>query len=124
MSRITIVALVLVPLVASCSMGPKLETWPPATGPAGVEVTVPSGERSVTGELLAVRDSVLILAIHRPAPDSAGYPRLAKVPAPRSWSPREMERHRLLSRYPQGLSPELEARLASAYDMRSIPWLP
>lgn len=124
MTRIEIVALALVPLITSCSMGPKVETWQPATGPDGLELTVPVGEQSVTGELLAVRDTELILVIHQPNPDSAGLPRLAKVAAPHSWSEQKTERYRLLSRYPQGVSPELEARLASAYEMRSIPWLP
>ncbi len=124
MTRMAIAALALASLVGGCRLGPEVQTYMPANTPAGVELTVPVGEESVTGELLSVRDTELILVIHQPDPDSAGLPRLARVLAPRAWSPKQMERHRLLSRYPQGVSSQLEARLAAAYEMESIPWLP
>lgn len=122
MTRIAILPLAL--LVSGCAMGPKVRTYSPAHTPAGLELTVQSGRDAVTGELLAVLDTALLLVIHRPDPDSSGMPRLARVPAPRTWSAKEKEHHRLLARYPQGVSPQLEARLATAYQVDSIPWLP
>lgn len=123
MARMPLMALALASLVAGCRLGPEVNTYPPANTLAGMELTVRLSDGSVTGELLSVRGIELILAIHQPDPDISGLPRLARVPAPRSWSEAESERHRMLSRYPQGISPELEAKLAAAYEVESIPWL-
>jgi hypothetical protein len=123
MARMPLVAFALASLVAGCRLGPEVNTYPPANTLAGMELTVRLNGGSVTGELLSVRDTELVLVIHQPDPDSSGLPRLARVLAPSHWSRTESERHRLLSRYPQGISPQLEARLLAAYEAERIPWL-
>src|SRR5690606_29243048 len=80
----------------------------------------------LAGELLAVEDTALLVAVRWPHPDSsASAPRLARIatrhiraidgPAPlrAAWHPKNRERYRLLSRYPQGVSASPEGELVA-----------
>lgn len=113
-------------MVTGCAYGGGLEEYPVVGQPGGARLTLELAREQVTGELVEVRDSALVLVRsaqprivfvpfrgvvrgrfdgeHRPAPSFRGTP-----------SASVLERMRLLSRYPQGLSPELEERLLAAY---------
>lgn len=120
----------------ACSVGPKPENVRPAREPAGATVglQVRSGrERQlVTGELLAVQDSGLLVrdttrivlvrnqAIRRGtllAPGIAVSFTAKPVGDTR-------ERLRLVSRYPAGVSAELLRRLLAAYGHDSLRTIP
>ena len=107
-------------VIAACTVGTHARNYGPARGPAGAMVNLRMVDKSrSTGELLAVEDSALLVLR-----DS----QLVRVPlsqvrsgsAPKvSFDGRlrgdRRERLRLISRYPQGVSPELEQRLRQAY---------
>lgn len=106
--------------LAACMVGTHARNYGPARGPAGAMVNLRMVDKSRTaGELLAVEDSALLLLS-----DS----QLVRVPlsqvssgsAPKvSFDGRlrgdRRERLRLISRYPQGVSPGLEQQLRHAY---------
>lgn len=116
-------------LLAACAVGTTGGSYEPAKGPAGARVTLEvSGHREVIGELLAVEDTSLLVLQER---------QLVRVPlalvisgnAPKvSFTGRTLmtqrdearERLCLISRYPQGVSPELEARLLEAYGQSRV----
>jgi hypothetical protein len=119
-------ALLLLLLLVQCSVGTKVKNYQPAQGPAGAAVTLElSGQRSLTGELLTVEDSTLLLQaggqLHR-----VRLSRVATGKAPKltfrgsAIRPEQRERLRLISRYPQGVSPELLSRLLRAYGQTEV----
>jgi hypothetical protein len=117
-------------LLAACSIGPTTKSYPPANGPAGATVTVElHDDRAIGGELLAVEDSSLLLVEKRQL-IRLGIASVRVLKGPRlSTSGRELservrERLRLISRYPQGVSPELEARLLHAYGASAVRRIP
>lgn len=80
--------------------------------------------RTLRGELLAVEDSTLLLAVegslHRVplrAVVRGAAPRLGFTDR---LEPGTRERLRLISRYPQGVSPDLERRLLQAYGREAV----
>jgi hypothetical protein len=134
MSRLVIIGAML--LFSSCVIGPTPAKWVPANTAQGLDVTLRTTRPFLAGELLAVEDTALFVAVRWPHPDSsANTPRLARVatrhiraidgPAPlRSpWRPQVRERYRMLSRYPQGVSPALEAQLVAAYGADAVRWV-
>jgi hypothetical protein len=115
-------------LLAACSIGTSGKSYPPAKGPAGAAVELGlAGKREVGGELLAMEDTTLLLVenrqlirVHLTAITSLRAPKLLT----RNLNERMRRRLRLISRYPQGVSPDLEARLLQAYGapvVRRIP---
>lgn len=112
---------------SGCRFGPTVDTFEPARSPAGVEMDVqtddPGNLRRFRGELLAAHDTALVLAtregvvivpmsgIRRAWPTSNRNVVLARRAGP----PRVMEALRRMSRYPQGVSPELLRDLLAAY---------
>ena len=111
-----------------------------ATTPRGAAVVIELGRQSVRGELLAVGDSGLYVIREGPATSAAGQLVLVRYGAMRrvaetafgnSWhtdgaapDAAIREKLRLVSRFPQGLSPELARRLldlARQSAMASIP---
>ncbi|HKP49539.1 MAG TPA: hypothetical protein VJU17_05945, partial [Gemmatimonadales bacterium] len=113
----------------ACQIGTHARNYAPATGPAGATVNLQLMDKSKTsGELLAVESDGFLLL-------QAGV--LTRIPLSRIRSgtaPKvtfdarlggnTRERLRLVSRYPQGVSPELEGQLLRAYgqsDVRSAP---
>jgi hypothetical protein len=99
-------------------------------------LTVQLERRSITGELLAVEDTALMMVVRFPNPDSSDTPRIARVATRRiqgitgavsstgRWTAALAAKYRPLSRYPQGVSTDLEARLVAAYGVPAVRWIP
>ena len=113
-------------LLAACAVGTTGRSYAPAKGPAGATVTLElTGEHQVVGELLAVEDTTLLVLQERelvrvplPLITSGKAPKLSFTGQSLTGAPRE--RLRLISRYPQGVSAELEARLLEAYGQSGV----
>ena len=110
-------------VAAACGMGTPAHKFDAARGPAGVTVDLRLAQRGrVRGELLAVGDSALIvrgpaIALVRYASIRSGVFRDVGAVSfdGRAPQPRDRERLRQVSRFPQGLSPELMQRLLQAH---------
>ena len=126
-------------LMAGCSSGQKLVDYPSASGPEGATVRVAMSSGGYSGQLLETRaDAILILSSSRTETRSGTkveiretrvrllpYNRVESVQFQvgskidgRKWSPTDpasRERFRLLSRFPQGLTPELLQQLLKVY---------
>jgi len=111
-------------LLAACSVGTTGRSYAPAKGPAGAAVSLDlAGRREVSGELLAVEEATLLVLqeqqLIRVAVTLIESGKAPKVSF-KGWTGATRERLRLISRYPQGVSPELEARLVEAYGVSSV----
>lgn len=123
---------VLVAVAGACTIGPRVEEFPPARSPVGVVADIQTREaRRLSGELLVVEDSALLIL-------SARTTRVTRVPyrtirraefRQLSWAtirdgkpPDRGKRSRLalVSRFPQGLSPELLARFMEARGQEEV----
>lgn len=116
-------------LLAGCTMrhGEWLDTYPPATGPAGLTAQLRLLEEDrgeMTGELLAVEDHgflVLhrdtVVRVHYPRIEGATFPdrRTLRVSGGQPPAPAVRDTLRLLSRFPQGVDGNLLRRLLDAY---------
>jgi hypothetical protein len=116
--------------LAACSVGTTGKNYPPAKGPAGASVMLElGGKRTLAGELLAVEDSSLVVQaggrLHRVSLPSI---RSGKAPKISFTGPALNDsiqgRLRLVSRFPQGISPELERRLLEAYGQPAMQEIP
>jgi len=121
-------AVLAVSVLAACRFGPRADSFVPATHPAGVEAALDGRDAAFSAELLAVSDTGLLLLRERTLvyapyhairhatfrelseevvggapPDSAGRTRL-----------------RLVSRFPQGASPERLRSLLAAHHQDSL----
>ena len=113
-------------LLAGCTVGSKVKNYPPAQAPAGATLELElAGQRALTGELLAVADSALLVQsggrLHRVRVALirlGNGPRVSFTGA--TLEPEVRERLRLISRYPQGVSPELQSRLLQAYGQTRV----
>jgi hypothetical protein len=118
--------LITLTLLAGCSVGHGVKNYAPAEGPAGATVKLElTGNRTVSGELLAVEDSSLtllsgaqLLRVRMPLIQTGNVPKLFFTGAELKGEVRE--RLRLISRYPQGISPDLETRLLQAYGQAAV----
>lgn len=128
-----IVRFILALLLGGCVAGPRVENFAPAQNPSGVEASVELSDRtSVRGELLAVeKDAIVLLVGNRVtriavANIARASFRQASVGIERGRMPDApaRERLRLLSRFPQGLTPPLLGSLLSAYGQSEIAVLP
>ncbi|HEY6343894.1 MAG TPA: hypothetical protein VIY49_20555 [Bryobacteraceae bacterium] len=103
--------------------------YPPAQGPKGVSLRVTTPQGQLSGELIEVRDSGIILADQKlrliPYTDilssqvektSSRYA-IANRSVP---TPEARDHLRLLSRFPYGLSAEVMQRLLSAYGQTEL----
>jgi hypothetical protein len=112
-------------MLAACQIGTHARNYGPAKGPAGAMLNLRLADKSrVTAELLAIEDSALVVLrdsqlvrIRLVQVHSGSAPKVSFDGRLRGNS---RERLRLISRYPQGLSPELEARLLRAYAQDSV----
>ena len=113
-------------LLTACSVGTTVRDYPPAHGPAGASVRLElSNQRPIYGELLAVEErSFLMLESGQLVRVGIQLIRSGKGPKVSftaiTLDDEVRERLRLISRYPQGVSPELEARLLEAYQLTRI----
>ena len=111
-------------LLCGCQVGTQAKNYPPATGPAGAIVNIELSDKSkLSGELLAVEPTSLLLRI----PEVVRVPlaqvrsgRAPKVGFDGKLTGNSRERLRLISRYPQGVNPELEAQLLQAYGQAEV----
>ncbi len=124
MTRAAAIAIVL--LAAGCRLGTTVPKFVPALAPEGVRATLVLGTGRVIGELLAVTDSALVIRRYTATPPIALVPYKAihsssfhQVGAALEGGhpPRADAREtlRLVSRFPQGLSPELFQQLLAGY---------
>ena len=125
--------IVLTVLLAGCAVGPRVETFKPARSPAGVEASLDLTDgRLMQGELLAVEEPGLTLLIGNSV-TQVPYARVRKasfaqtrivIDQSKPWSAAVREELRLLSRFPQGLTPTLLTSLLAAYrqgELRVVP---
>ena len=125
---------------SGCTFGLTADKFMPARGPEGIHTGVITRSARFDGELLAVRDDALLLLASATAPGSGAPPpqnarrmvrlipftaivraqflqlgpgfQIREGHAP---SGRIKERLRLVSRFPHGMSPDIEADLLKAY---------
>ena len=110
-------------LTGGCAYGMTAEKLTPAHEPAGVTVRISTDQRHLSGELIELRDDGLLLVsdkIVRFVPytsiASAQFDQTKdKIDGHQAPSSARFERLRLLSRYPQGIGPDLLRELLRAY---------
>ena len=118
-------ALVALLVVAGCSIGTRPAHFRPAAGPAGVTTEIRTKGERLTGELLALDDTALVLR-RLGGTQPVAFVRYSSIRASRfeqvgvslSGRPplaREREELRLVSRFPQGLNDDLLRKLLAAY---------
>lgn len=123
---------ILFGVVAACSVGPRPDKFPPAREPAGATIQLRlRDKRVVTGELLAVQDSGLLVrdssrillvpnrAVQNGSLVAGGAAAFRGRPVGDT-----RERLRLLSRYPSGVSSDLLTSLLAAYGRDSVDTVP
>lgn len=128
-------------LAGGCAYGMTSQKFRPAHDPHGIETHVTTSNGEIAGELIEIRETGLLLASETPASNAtatAGH-RLRLVPYAairasrfeqlgpglsisdgRTPSDKTRERLRLLSRFPQGLSPELLSQLLKEYGQTEL----
>lgn len=122
MLRLLLLSLVLLG-AAACHSGPSATTFGPAIGPRGIEADLRGLGLRIQGELLEVQDSALlvlqrdevILVALRQIGIGGFRQRGVLIQRGRFVRGRSAAELRLVSRYPQGLTPELRARLLAAH---------
>lgn len=105
-----------------CAVGPSAQTFAPAKGPQGIEADLHFRRGRLVGELLEVQDTVLVvLAAKRVVVVPL---RVIRVGSFRTRGAVILDGRatlttlawlRMVSRFPSGLTPELNARLLAAY---------
>ena len=122
--------LALACLTNGCSFGMTARKYSPAQGPKGIMMHVSTGQKQLTGELIEVRaDGILLVAEEKLL--LLPYTAILSAEAKEKDSPyiiskgtvpnRDVQEHlRLLSRFPQGLTPELIQRLLDAYGQTEL----
>jgi hypothetical protein len=117
-------SLLLVLLVAGCQFGTKPQAFAPAVTPQGVAASITTrGKAHVAGELLAVEDSALLVwrdsapmaRVPLAAIEQASFAKMrVLLDAGDPMSPKDRNRLRLTSRFPQGITDDVMARLVQA----------
>lgn len=111
--------------LSACTLGSRPATFGPARSPQGIEAHITllaprHTAATIVGELLSVTDSGLVvlsadrrlLYAHWPALRYASFRQISvRLNGGKAPDARAHERLRLVSRFPQGMSPELTARL-------------
>lgn len=132
MTRATVLftLVMLACLTNGCRVGMTARNYRPAQDPKGVTMRVTTAQGQLLGELIEVRDSGIVLltgqklrllpytAIVSSAADQtpSNYS-ISNRTAPK---PDVQEHLRLLSRFPQGLTPELMRELLSAHEQSEL----
>lgn len=120
-----IAALVTISLAAGCHYGPKIENLNLASSPRGANVQVTRVNGAVSGELLAVNDDGFVVLEGRrmvTVPFSEiRDARFAEIGSAYRFgggvrpNPEGMAMLRRISHFPQGITPEIQARLLTMY---------
>jgi hypothetical protein len=132
MIRVTgLLTLVMIACLSNgCSVGITAAKYPPAQGPSGVIVRVKTAQGDVSGELIEVRDAGIVVLANqklRLLPytvivssevdrTDSGYA-ISQRTVPR---PAVQAHLRLLSRFPQGLAPDLMRQLLDTYGQTEL----
>jgi len=111
-------------VATACSYGTRLADFPPAQHPNGVSVKVTTSRGEMAGELIEMRESGLVFLTFasgklRLVPyveiRSAKFEQVGSlVGGGRPPSSQNHQRLRLLSRFPQGMSPDILHKLLQA----------
>ena len=127
--RVTRAMLALALLVAgACYFGPRLTDFPAATQPAGTQVRLMRRGWMLEGELLAVRDSAVLVRQDRHVV-LVPWRRVAYLVVPKVATLATggkppgaalRERLRLMSRFPQDLTPAVERALLASLGRDSV----
>jgi hypothetical protein len=105
-------------LVAACRVGPAVETYTAARNPEGVRIDARTEEGSLAGEIIEVRDTALValvggrlVLVPWEALRNLRITGLPTIPMRGHWlTPEHRAAVRQLSRFPQGMTPEIQAR--------------
>jgi len=134
-------------LLAGCQVGPMIHEIDESKSPFGASVRIEvsqagtSRARQYEGELIETKDDGLVIALRTAggAPSRVTFVPWSRIhlvkatelpgfqargagnPSPRSAS---IEKMRLISRFPQGLSPALMEQLLAGYDQATVDSLP
>jgi len=123
------VPLALLLAVNACHIGASAGSVAAERGPFGAAAELNLGATELKGELVAVRDSGLIMLPAGGRITFVPFSRIAEgrfahVPASlhgrQPPTPKERDALRVASRFPQGLSPDLEQRLLAAYGQATL----
>jgi len=119
-------------IVSACSYGITAKKFPPAQGPSGVMMTITTDQLTLHGELIEVRDSGLVIVsqsenklwfvpyaatIRSTIAQTANRYAIKNHQPP---GPEVREHLRLISRFPQGLTPELLQQLLSLHQQTQL----
>jgi hypothetical protein len=113
-----------------CTFGPTARTYRPAQTPQGVNMRVQTEQGKLSGELIEVRDAGIIVLVDQKlrllpytailsseVDQTSSRNSIAKQTVPKA----EVQAYlRLLSRFPQGLTPELMRQLLDAYGQTEL----
>jgi len=117
---------------AACYHGPSLQKFEPAHAPDGIDADLRLAHARVHGELLAVEDTALIVLSERNKVvlvpfrkvKTGDFRDLGPLLGDGKPSQDTVERLRLVSRFPAGLTPELRGRLLAAYGQTEVEVVP
>lgn len=111
-------------VILACPTGTSVGGFAPAKSPNGIraDIRIAKSKTRIVGELLEVRDSMLLVlrdgarVTAVPIQDirSASFAKMGVLISDGEFLG-DLERLRLVSRYPAGLAAELEAQLLAAY---------
>ena len=125
MNRQNFVLLAAAMMLNACAIGGNAENWAVAKGPAGATVDVTTGSAKIRAELIEVGDEGVVLRRTDGKLLFARYPVIDNLVAPRQGSaykagsrmppsPTAKANLKLISHFPQGITPEIRARLLAA----------
>ena len=117
-------------LTAACHFGMTAKKFPPAQGPQGVTMRLSTAQGEFSGELIEVREAGIVILSNRKlqllpyvtiysseADNVESHYTISQGHAP---EPDVREYLRLLSRFPQGLTPELLQQLLQTCDQTDL----
>ena len=117
-------------LANGCSFGMTALKYPPAQGPTGVIMRVKTAQGQLSGELIEVRDSGIVVLADRKlrllpytvilSSEVDRTPSRYAISHQTVPKPNVQAHLRLLSRFPQGLSPELMQQLLEAFGQTEL----
>ena len=125
-----LIPLVLAIAASGCMIGPTHRSYKPAFNPAGVQTTLEIRQRTLNAELLEVQDNALLvlnegrevlLVPYRSIRRGTFEQPISVTLRQNIPSPGTRNQLRLLSRFPQGVSPQLLENLLSAYGQAQLP---
>ncbi|MDQ3697796.1 MAG: hypothetical protein M3373_07200 [Gemmatimonadota bacterium] len=123
--KTSIAVLLAISLAAGCRFGPQIENFDLARSPRGAIVHVTRATGAVSGELLAVTEDGLVVLegtrmVSVPFSEirNARFPDLGasyRILGRQRPDPEAMAKLRRVSHFPQGITPEIQAKLLTIY---------